>query len=93
MDIITYLSSHGADVNALTYDGATPIHWASFKGNYDCVKYLIEKTSASPLAVTNDGFTALHYACSSDNGNIHLAKILCDYGVPIDSVNTVIMRQ
>lgn len=93
MDLVTYLCHHGADVNAITCEGATPMHWASFKGYYECVKYLIEKTSASPLAVTNAGFTALHYACSSESGeagNIHIAKILYDYGVPIDCINEVL---
>ena len=93
VDTVIHLCTHGAKVNAVTHDGATPLHWASFKGHYECVKYLLEKTSASPLLITNEGFTPLHYAASSDSsgsGNIHIAKILiCDYDVPVNSVNEV----
>jgi hypothetical protein len=104
VEVVVFLCSRGAAPNAVTHDGATPLHWASLKGSYDCVKYLLEKTSASPLLATLDGFTPLHYTCictSSgtstanephlrEGAKIHIARLLlCDYGAPVDAVNEV----
>jgi ankyrin repeat protein len=97
VEVVASLCSRGAAPNAVTHDGATPLHWASLKGSYECVKYLLEKTSASPLLATLDGFTALHYTCTSssaneshsrEGGKIHIARLLlCDYGASVDAVN------
>lgn len=90
LDIVTYLCQHGASVFATTNDGATSLHWASVKGNYDCVRFLLENTNCDPQSLTKTGFTALHYACII--GNIHIARLLIsEYGVSVDCVNEVFL--
>lgn len=91
LEIVTYLCQHGASVSATTDDGATPLHWASVRGNYDCVRYLLEHTNSNPQSVTKAGFTALHYACIV--GNIHIARLLIyEYGVSVDCINEVLFK-
>ena len=88
LDIVTYLCQSGASVSLTTSDGTIPLHWASIKGHYNCVYYLLHQTNSNPLFTTNNGFNSLHFA--SINGNIHIARLfISEYGVPVDSINEV----
>ncbi|WP_339044158.1 ankyrin repeat domain-containing protein [Cardinium endosymbiont of Tipula unca] len=37
-----YLIVNGAEVNVKDEDGFTPLHWAAYKGDIKCVKYLVD---------------------------------------------------
>jgi ankyrin repeat protein len=67
------LIAHGALVDARTKDGATPLHFASYKGrkagHFETAKILIQH-GADVNARTNNGATALSMALSRGNSQI-----------------------
>lgn len=60
IDVIKYLVSQGADVNANSC-GKTSLHFAAEKGNIEIVKFLISK-GADVNAKDNEGYTPLDAA-------------------------------
>ena len=55
------LIANGADVNAKSNDGVSPLHYAAFKGHKKIAKTLIEK-GADVNAKADNGFTPLRVA-------------------------------
>lgn len=49
----------------LEADGATALHMASWQGNLETVKLLVEVAKASLTQCNKKGFNALHYCCSA----------------------------
>lgn len=76
LTVIKNLIARGADVNAQTNDGTTPLMLCAAKGNYglylDLVKY-----GANVLQQDNDGKTAVDYAYLSDKSYVyeHIEKM------------------
>ncbi|KAJ9581061.1 hypothetical protein L9F63_023756 [Diploptera punctata] len=73
-DITNYLLLQGADANALTSNGWTPLMLASSKlnpQNLELVTLLIQH-KADPFIQNKDGWTALHIACR--NGDVKLVN-------------------
>ena len=62
------------DLNQCWQSGWNPLHFASYLGNGDVVKYLLAKEKVDPNVVTKDMFTALHLAIL--NENIEISQIL-----------------
>ena len=52
----------GAKVDLPDKDGTTPLHQASYDGNVNLVKFLLEYGKANIDLADNDGNTALHHA-------------------------------
>jgi ankyrin repeat protein len=71
------LLDSGADPNASSEDGWTPLHWAALKGHYELARLLLER-GADPNARNFCGRTPLHYAALSDHPE--LAKLLLERG-------------
>jgi ankyrin repeat protein len=62
IDILEYLISKGADVNAKNNDGFTPLHWAvNFTSDVEVIQYLISQ-KADVNTRDNNGWTPLHVA-------------------------------
>ncbi|KAJ3080424.1 hypothetical protein HK102_003071 [Quaeritorhiza haematococci] len=61
-EIVSWAIANGADVNANTVTGDTPLILASQRGFINIVKMLIEAGASANLA-NDHGNTALHYAC------------------------------
>ena len=57
--------------------GATPLHIASYRGNLDYVKALIDSKMFRPLETDGHGSTALHYAIIGRN--LDVVKYLTEY--------------
>jgi ankyrin repeat protein len=74
------LIKRGADVEAKSNYGQTPLHWASERNYIERAKLLLER-GADLEAKDNDGWTPLHLA--SANNYIELAKLLLDAGADV----------
>ena len=87
-DIVKLLMNAGADVNAVSYRGETPIAHA-LKANPDpipMVKYLLRR-GANVKACLNDGSSLLHLAACHTKGNAELAHHLLYLGCGVDKRN------
>ncbi|XP_071145000.1 serine/threonine-protein phosphatase 6 regulatory ankyrin repeat subunit B-like [Mytilus edulis] len=80
-DIIKQLIKHGADVNAPSNDGMTPIFMACKQINVEAVKWLLHN-EADANKFDNNGWSPLHIA--SSEGNEDIVNILLKHGVNID---------
>lgn len=70
------LLDSGADVNAKTHTGATPLIYASWHGHTDVVKALLDH-GADVNTVTHDGKTALSIA--SEKRHSEIVKLLQEH--------------
>lgn len=52
-------------INRQTYDGLTALHYASFRGNLDTIKYLTDN-GANPFTKDKDGHNVIHIASQGD---------------------------
>ena len=79
-------------------NGFTPLHFSVFKNNYELSVIIIDEVkkglgiSTTKISnfinqKTNEGFTALHYACS--NGNIEMVKLLKKYGAKFEETTNL----
>uniref|UniRef100_A0AAZ1XEC4 Myotrophin n=1 Tax=Oreochromis aureus TaxID=47969 RepID=A0AAZ1XEC4_OREAU len=62
-DVVEFLISKGADINAPDKHGFTPLMTACFEGHLSCVKLLLEK-GADKDQKSPDGMTALEAAAT-----------------------------
>ena len=60
-DVVAFLGSRGADVNAVDDDQETPLHKAAYMGNASVCTTLLA-LGADPAAKNSDGMTALDWA-------------------------------
>ena len=64
--VLRLLLERGADVNARTKVGSTPLHMASSRGALEIVRLLLEY-GADVEAKDDDGQTAIHLVCKHSN--------------------------
>ena len=90
------LIAHGADIDARSFRGETPLLLASQRGQTDVVSSIIEVIKNSKVsgaddmdqsinAQDDDGYTALH--CAASQGYISVLGLLIDAGANIDIPN------
>lgn len=72
LEIMDYLISKGADVNAKNRNGRTPLHVSAFLERLETCEYLLKK-GANINAIDDKGMTPLHLAASTEN------KQLCEF--------------
>jgi ankyrin repeat protein len=87
LGIVMALLSSGADPNARTVSGRTPIFQASQNGHQDIVDELI-LAGADVNTKAEMEITALHLACS--NGRERCAKSLIRAGADVDAISSTI---
>jgi ankyrin repeat protein len=81
--VTTLLSiSDSTKINSKNHDGDTPLHLASRKGYYTCVKALLDNVHTDINAKGSTGWTPLHYAVSYCRKDC--VMILLDYGADVN---------
>uniref|UniRef100_A0A8C3ANW6 Ankyrin 3 n=1 Tax=Cyclopterus lumpus TaxID=8103 RepID=A0A8C3ANW6_CYCLU len=70
--------AYGADTNAVTRQGISPIHLRSTGGSVDLVSLLLTKNAN----VNMSGLTPLHFAAQEDKVNV--AEVLLNHGADVD---------
>jgi len=83
-DMVQYLLELGADPNAQTEQGVTPLMYASQWGYRDIAELLL-KNGANPNLAPFDGNTAL--IASVKAGNDSIAELLLDYNAEVNVAN------
>jgi len=73
--VTNLLLKFGADHDAPTADGRTPLHWAAKHGHAEVVRKLIQH-GANPAAQTSDGRTPLHWAASRGHETVSKTLLL-----------------
>ncbi|MBQ8480609.1 MAG: ankyrin repeat domain-containing protein [Akkermansia sp.] len=71
---LSLLITAGADVNKADKDGWTPLHWAAWNGNSECVKRLLATPGIDVNMANEYGWTPLDRAAS--NGHSKCVKLL-----------------
>ena len=87
LSVVEYLIGKGADIHAQNFvEGATPLHYASWKGHLSVVEVLVGK-GADIHTQENDGLTPLHWACWK--GHLSVLEFLVGKGADIHVQNTI----
>ena len=60
----------GHDVNTMALDGSTGLMWAAFSGYTSVVQLLLTVENCQVNCQDSTGYTALHFACFTDNSVI-----------------------
>ena len=69
MEIAKFLVEQGAEINAKTVDGMTPLHQAARQGQFQVVRYLLGK-KADPNSNDEKGTTAAQWAVKNGHTNV-----------------------
>jgi ankyrin repeat protein len=80
-DIVALLIERGADIDAASDVGSTPLYIASQKGNVEVVEYLL-RHGANVDAKFKGYYTPLYIACQ--NGWLPIVKLLLNAGANIE---------
>lgn len=86
--VVNDLIKNGANVNALTIHGQSPLFLATYSDATDCVIVLIEAKASVNTQTLTEKLSALHAACR--NGNESIVRILVeDAGCDIHQVDVM----
>ena len=78
LNIVKLLLDHGADPEAVTVSGTTPLMAAAREGREDVAQFLLSLPNINLEARDEDGWTAL--LAASINGHLNIVKLLLDRG-------------
>jgi len=82
-EIALLLIKHGANVNAKSKNGSTPLHLAAYYGFKNLAEVLIQNGADVKIKTDDLGMTPLHAA--SQRGHFEIAKLLLDKGAEINA--------
>lgn len=76
------LNQPGANVDRLTHDGRTYLHWAAQRGNVEVMAYLLDK-GAKPNIVDSHGTTPLLAAAAGAQQDTRIYDLLAAHGADL----------
>jgi ankyrin repeat protein len=85
-DIVALLIEKGADIEAASDVGSTPLYIAAQKGNVEVVEYLL-RHGANVEAKFKNYYTPLYIACQ--NGWLPIVKMLLNAGANIEGIRII----
>jgi hypothetical protein len=78
----------GANVNAVTGAGRTPLMSATAYGHINIVRFLLENGADINIKDTRDGWTALMFSTGFTNEEFEIAKLLIENGADVNEIST-----
>ncbi|UII33578.1 ankyrin repeat domain-containing protein [Fulvivirga ulvae] len=84
--IIYLLKQKGNDIDVITHDGRTYLHWAAMGGQVDLMKYLVEN-GIKTGAVDDHGYTEITFAATTGQQNAAVYDFLLANGSKITDTN------
>lgn len=81
LEIVKFLTLHGANINSTTRTHSTPLRAACFDGHLEIVEYLINRGADIEIA-NRHGHTCLMIACFK--GHLKIARLLVDMNANVN---------
>ena len=85
---VQQLIADGANVNAVTGAGRTPLMSATAYGHINIVRFLIEHGADINIKDTHNGWTALMFSTGIKNEEFEIAKLLIENGADVNEIST-----
>lgn len=85
LELVKYLIACGVDIDAVSFNGLTPLHAAVKLGYGHIVKYLVEHGADIEKLYKPNGATALHFAAA--HGYEGIIKILIQHGADFNATS------
>ncbi|MFY0593144.1 ankyrin repeat domain-containing protein [Roseivirga sp.] len=86
LSVVKYLLSQGNDVNKITHDKRTYLHWAAYRGQTEIMEYLITAGIKTEL-VDDGGNSAMLFAARAGQSNKQVYELLTQNGIDIKQRN------
>jgi ankyrin repeat protein len=87
LQLIEILFNGGADLEAIDFNGRTPLHRAAYHNKVGAARLLLEK-GANIAARDSNGDTPLHSACMPRRDPERLLSVLLEWGADVNSKNS-----
>ena len=85
---VQQLIADGANVNAVTGAGRTPLMSATAYGHINIVRFLLENGADINTKDTHNGWTALMFSTGLVNEEFEIAKLLIENGANVNEIST-----
>ena len=88
IDEVQQLIADGANVNAVTSYGRTPLMSATAYGYINIVRFLLENGADINTKDTHNGWTALMFSAGFENEEFEIAQMLIENGADVNEIST-----
>lgn len=85
--LLKSLIENGADRNALTIHGQSPLYLAVFSNFIDCVHILLDAGASPNISTLTEKLTPLHLACKA--GDLEMVKLLVKSDADVHAVDNM----
>jgi hypothetical protein len=85
---VQQLIADGANINAVTGAGRTPLMSATAYGHINIVRFLLENGADINIKDTHNGWTALMFSTGLENEEFEIAKLLIENGADVNETST-----
>ena len=81
---LKYLLSVGNDINVLTHDARTYLHWAAYKGNLEFMEYLVAQGARTDI-LDQGGYSVMMFSAVTGQQNKEVYEFCERYGMMIST--------